>query len=538
MRDMKKVFVDSQREGLMSGVIDRRRFLSGMVAAGVSLPVAVSIADEVFAMTPKRGGTLRLGISQGSTTDSLDPATYENAYSLGTGYMYANSLTEINNKGELVPELAESYDSSDAKTWTFKLRRGIEFHNGKTLTSDDVIASFNHHRGEDSKSAAKDVIGNVVDIRKDGDNVVIFELDTPSADFPFAISDYHLLIMPDVGGGKIDPLSGIGTGSYILDKYEAGVRTTGRRNPNYWKPDSAWFDEINMIVLSDTVARQSALQNGEVDIIDRLDPKTVGLLARNPNVNILETTGTFQYTFPMRLNVSPFDNYDLRMALKLAVKRQELVDKILFGHGIMGNDSPLSPVANRYAAKNIPQRDFDADKAAFHYKKSGHSGRIQLSASDAAFTGAVDAAQLVAASASEVGIDVEVVREPADGYWANVWNKKGWCACYWGGRPTADWMFTAAYTDDTEWNDTAWKGTNASKKFNALVREARSELNETKRQALYEEAQVLLHDDGGALIPMFANYINGLSTKIAHGDNVAANWDLDGGKATERWWFA
>ena len=98
----------------------------------------------------------------------------------------------------------------------------------------------------------------------------------------------------------------------------------------------------------------------------------------------------------------------------------------------------------------IAQREFDPDKAAEYYKKSGHSGTIKLSASDAAFAGAVDAAQLIAASAKEAGIDIEVVREPKDGYWSNVWNKKGWCACYWGGRPTQDWMYSAAYTADTE----------------------------------------------------------------------------------------
>ena len=198
---------------------------------------------------------------------------------------------------------------------------------------------------------------------------------------------------------------------------------------------------------------------------------------------------------------------------------------------------PLSPAANRYFNKDMPQREFDADAAAAHYKKSGHSGPIQLSASDAAFGGAVDAAQLIKASAAEAGIEIEVVREPSDGYWSNVWNKKGWCACYWGGRPTEDWMFSAAYTDDTEWNDTAWKDTDAAKKFNELVRAARSELDDAKRRAMYYEAQVLLNDDGGALIPMFANNIMGLNQKVQHADDVAANWDLDGGKAMERWWF-
>ncbi|MGI9393768.1 MAG: ABC transporter substrate-binding protein, partial [Boseongicola sp.] len=186
----------------------------------------------------------------------------------------------------------------------------------------------------------------------------------------------------------------------------------------------------------------------------------------------------------------------------------------------------------------LPQIEFDPEKAKFHYEKSGHSGPIQLSAADAAFAGAVDAAQLVAASAAEVGIDIEIVREPNDGYWSNVWNKKGWCACYWGGRPTQDWMFSAAYTNDTEWNDTAWKGTEAADRFNELVVMARSETDQAKRKDLYWEAQALLQDDGGAIVAMWANYISAYSKDIGHDDAIAANWENDGGKVAERWWFA
>ena len=531
---MKDAYLKKQQSLLTQGVIDRRRFIMGALAAGVALPAALSMADRAMAQTPKQGGRFRIGSGHGSTTDTLDPGTFENDWSSGIGFTLGNYLTEVDETGKLVPELAESYDSSDAKTWSFVLRKGVTFHNGKTMDADDVIASINHHRGEDTKSAAKGVIAGIVDIRKDGDNVV-FELDAPNADFPYLISDYHLMIKPSKDG-KIDPTDGIGTGGYILDTFEPGIRALLKRNPNYFKSGKAHFDEIEYLSIIDVTARQNALMNGDVDVISRVDPKTVALLARNPNITILEKSGTAHYTFPMRLDVEPFGNYDLRMALKLAIKRQELVDKILLGHGALGNDIPVSPSMPFYA--ELAQREFDPEKAAEHYKKSGHSGKIQLSASDAAFAGAVDAAQLIAASAKEAGIDIEVVREPSDGYWSNVWNKKGWCACYWSGRPTIDWMYASAYVDTTEWNDTAWKGTDAANKFNELTRAAKGELDETKRAAMYRETQELLRDDGGAIVPLFNNYINGVSKKVAHGENVASNWDLDGGRASERWWFA
>jgi len=531
----KEQYLLGQQAKYRRGQIDRRQFITSAIAAGLAVPAALGLASSVEAATPTRGGFFKIGRRHGSTTDSLDPATYENGYMQNLCYSYGNHLTEVGADGKLRGELAETYESSDAQTWVFNLRQGVEFHNGKTLDADDVIATFNHHMGEDSKSAAKGLLSAVTSIKADGANRVVFELNAPNADFPFIVSDYHLVILP-ASGGQIDPTAGIGTGGYIIENHEAGVRTLLKRNPNYWKENAAFFDEIEKLSLLDVTARQNAIMNGDVHAIDGVDPKTVALLGRVPTLDILEAAGTLHYTFPMRLDVAPFDNYDLRMALKYSIKRQELVDKILLGHGALGNDHPIS-TSNQFHAGGLAQREFDAEKAAYHYKKSGHSGAIQLSASDAAFSGAVDAAQLIAASAAEAGIQIEVVREPSDGYWSNVWNKKGWSACYWGGRPTEDWMFSSAYTDDTEWNDTAWKGTDAANKFNGLVKAARAELDNDKRATMYAECQQLIHDDGGTICPMFANHIMAVSKNVAHGE-IAGNWELDGNKCNERWWMA
>ena len=515
--------------------LSRRGFMTSAMAAGMAGPALMSLSGQALAAGPKRGGTFKVGFGSGSTTDNLDPATYEGTIMTAVAFLYGNNLVEVDANGALQPELAESWGSEDAKTWVFTLRAGVTFHNGQALTPADVIATINHHRGEGSKSAVNGLVSQIKDMRADGKNVV-FELDGANADFPFILSDYHLVILPSKDGALIDPQGGIGTGGYIIDEFEPGVRVKAHRNPDYFKSDRAHFDEVEFLAIVDLTARQNALLNGSVHAIDRVDPKTVALLGRAPNINILEKTSTLHYTFPMRVDAAPFDNYDLRMALKYAVKRQELVDKILLGHGAVGNDHPIS-TANQYHAGDLAQREFDADKAAFHYKKSGHSGPLQLSSSDAAFAGAVDAAQLIAASAAEAGIEIEVVREPSDGYWSNVWNKKPWTVAYWSGRPTEDWMFASAYTDDTDWNETAWRTTEAAKRFNAVVIEARSELDSDKRRALYAEAQTLVHDDGGALIPMFANHIMGVASTVAHGE-VAANWEMDGAKAHERWWFA
>ena len=493
---------------------------------GLILPKTVRAA-------PKKGGRLRVAQGHGSTTDSLDPATYENGFMQANTYARNNCLTVIAGDGSLQGELAESWEpSDDAAEWTFKIRQGVEFHNGKTMTVDDIIASLNHHRGDDSSSGAKPIVEGIADIAADGPDRVKFTLTSGSADFPFILADYHLCVFPS-SEGKIDWSGGVGTGGYVLESFEPGVRATFKRHANYWKADSAYFDEIEQLSVTDPAARTNALITGEVDVIDKVDLKTVRLLSRDPNVSIIETAGTQHYTFAMDTRAEPFNNVDVRLALKYGIKRQEMVDKILSGHGNVGNDHPIAR-SNRYHAGDLPQREYDPDKAKFHLQKAGLSSlEVSLSAADAAFGGSVDAAQLYAESAAASGISINVVREPNDGYWSNVWMKKPWSAVYWGGRPTEDWMFTTAYAAGVPWNDTFWE----HERFNQILVEARAELDEERRAGMYAEMQQIVSDDGGAVIPMFANYVSARRNNVATPDQLAANWDLDGLRFSERWWF-
>jgi peptide/nickel transport system substrate-binding protein len=135
---------------------------------------------------------------------------------------------------------------------------------------------------------------------------------------------------------------------------------------------------------------------------------------------------------------------------------------------------------------------------------------------------------------SPAGINLRVNRVPNDGYWSDVWLKHPWCACYWGGRPTCDWMFTQAYAANANWNDTNWDNA----RFNELLLMGRGELNEDNRREIYGEMQRLVRDDGGVVVWAFANYVYAMAEKVTHGPDVAANWALDGGRWVERWWFS
>lgn len=520
---------------LAIGKITRRDFLSRLTAMGVTtlIPSALSPV-AAHAEEPKKGGRFRLGLAGGSTTDSLDPATITDAMMYNVNWQLRNCLVEVDYQGRFVPELAESWDPSpDAATWTFTLRKGVEFHNGKTLAAEDVVHSINHHRGKDSKSAAKGIVDPIQEIKADGKHTVVFALREGNADFPFTMSDPHLPIVP-AGTKGADWEKGIGTGGYVLKQFEPGYQALAKRNKNYWKEGRAHFDEVETIGIQNVTDRIVALHRGLFDVMNRFDLRLNHLLPKARDIQIINVTGTKHFSIPMRTDREPFNNEDVRSALKFAIDREALLKKILLGYGSVGNDHPIAP-AQKYHASALPQREYDPDKARYHMEKAGmldHTFRLHVA--DAAWPGvkAADAAMLYKGQAAKAGIKIEIEIESDDGYWSNIWMKKPWVMCYWSGRVTADLMFSTTYAADSTWNDMFWK----HERFNKLLKEARGELEEAKRTEMYFEMQRIVHDEGGVIIPLFANNIE-VARKNVGFKNPAGNWELDGHRCAERWWF-
>lgn len=513
--------------------VDRRTALKGgaaVVAAAMGLPTT-GVAQT---NTPKKGGRLRMGIGGSSTTDTLDPTGVTSSMIGALIGQTRNSLLEIKGDGSLAGELAESWESTSAGAdqWQFKLRRGVEFHDGKSLDAEDVVYSLNLHLGDDSKSPLKSVLGSISEIKAADKETVVISLANGNADFPVMLSDPRVQI---VKNGDTDFEKAVGTGPYRLSQWEPGVRAFGERNPNYWKEGHGNFDEVETIAIEDGAARTTALMNGDIDIMNRVERVNAARLDAVPSVNVVVQNGYKHYTLPMRADTAPFDNNDVRLAVKYAVNRQELLDKILLGYGSLGNDHPIS-TSNRYhaSAAELPQREYDPDKARFHLKKAGlDSIDLVLNTSEVAFDSAVDAAQLYQASAADCGINIQVQRNPSDAYWSDVWRNKSWVMSYWSGRPTEDWQFTEGYLSTASYNDAFWK----NESFDNLLLAARVELDEAKRREMYVEMQQLVHNNGGQVIPVFAADLLGASNKLAHGE-VAVNWDMDGYKLADRWWFA
>ncbi len=519
--------IDTARDEGMS----RRSFLNRTAAAGAVAAFGGTATMALAQGTPKQGGTLRMGMGGGATTDTLDPALAANQVSFAVNYEWGDPLVYVTPDGKIEPRLATSYSSNEEGTdWTFPIRQGVKFHDGSDMSAKDVVATFERHSDKDSKSGALGVMQGIKAIRQDGESVVV-TLKDANADLPFLLSDYHLMIQPN--GGKDAPNAGIGTGTYKIVSAEPGVRYAFEKNPDDWDKTRGHYDKVEIIVINDATARTSALQSGQVDAINAIDPKVAKLLDRVPGVMVTHVAGRGQYVFLMHCDTAPFDNNDLRLALKYAIKRQEMVDKILDGFGTIGNDTPINAAYPLFTPLE-QQYEFDAKKAAEHYKASGHDGSpIELLVADVSFPSAVDAASLFQQSAKEAGIPLSIKRVPNDGYFSDVWNVKPFCASYWGGRPVQDQMWSTAYLSTADWNDTRFKRPELDK----LILEARGETDIAKRTELYYQIGKLVHDEGGTICPMFNDFVDAHTDKIM-GWVEDPNYEQMGGLLSARTWFA
>ncbi|TPW25929.1 ABC transporter substrate-binding protein [Pararhizobium mangrovi] len=519
-------------EKVRHGRLSRRDFLGCAAALGVGAGLASTrFAAAAETAMPKKGGVLKAGLSGGQSTDTLDPALDQNKVPFTFARNWGEFLVTQKPDGSLKNLIAEEFDSSpDATRWTMKIRKGVEFHNGKTVTPQDVAATLERHSDKNSKSGAYGILKDIDTIKVDGDTVVL-TLKTPNAELPYLMTDYHILIQPN--GGKDDPNAGISAGPYRIVSHQPGVHYVGERFENYWAGDELGHaDRIEVLVVNDDTARMTALQSGKVDMINAVAPRIVSFIERIKGVKLQNVSGKGFYPFNMFCDTAPFDNNDLRMALKLATDRKQMLDTVLRGYGDIGNDFPING-AYALFPDDIPQREFDPDQAKHYYKKSGYDGSIVLRASDVAFPGALDAAQLFQQSCAQAGIKIDVHREPSDGYWSSVWNSKPFCESYWGGRPTQDLMYTTAMYSGADWNDTNFH----NEKFDKMLLEARGELDESKRKAIYHDMALLVRDKGGEIVPFFNQLLDATGSKVA-GYTPSPIGELMNGYALAACWVA
>ena len=510
-----------ERKNLMAMIkcgISRRDFMSYMMAAGATLAASSALftgLSDALAMTPKKGGKLIFCGDQHGPADTLDPALYTAAIDYFRGRMFYSSLTRLTDELGWEPEVAEEViPNANATVWTFKIRRGIEFHDGKTLTADDVVYTMNRHLGKDSVSKASSLVSMVNRWEKVNDYEVRAVLGSPNADLPIALGTFHFKILQE---GQTNFSTTVGTGPYKLKEFKPGVRTIGVRNENYWE-DGGYLDEIEHYGIGDSTARLNAFLAGDIDAMVNVPAKAIPQVeaARGKELWSLES-GRYINIIP-RHDIPQSSNPDLWRAMQYLQDRQRIVKGVLKGQGSLGNDHPIAPAYFDHSI-DIPQRELDLDKAAYHFRKSGiGNSKIEVIAAEVG-PGAVDQCLFMQREGAKIGMNFDVKKVTTDGYWGAVWLKAPICVATWNMRPTANIMMTLAFHSEAAWNEARWK----SKQFDNILTEVRGVTDAARRKQMYHDLQYMIYEENGMSIPAYLNYVDGRASYVKGLTHVPLN---------------
>ncbi|QGP81050.1 ABC transporter substrate-binding protein [Sphingobium sp. CAP-1] len=479
----------------------------GLIGAGLGVGAGLLLPDGALAAsTPRRGGRIRVASLSSSTADTLDPAKGALSTDYVRHYMLYNGLTEMG--GDLIarPALAERIVSNDQTTWHVRLRKGVTFHDGATLTAQDVVWSLMRHKDPAVGSKLATIAEQFAEVRAAGKQDVVIRLIGPNADLPAILAQSHFLILR---AGTKDFRTANGTGPYRLAQFRPGVRTLVRRNPNYWKSGKAWLDEIELIGIPDEVSRVNALLSGDVHLVIAVNPRSTKRIMASRGHGLLETPSSLYTNLIMRQDQLPTGNPHFVAAMKYLIDRPLIKRALYRGYATIANDQPIPPFHPYYRA-DLPQTSLDLDKARWHLQRAGLTGvRLPVYASPAA-DGSVDMASIMQEYGSRVGLNLAVNRVPADGYWSTHWMKHPLGFGNTNPRPTADLLFSLFYKSDAAWNESGWK----NPRFDRLLLEARGEADQGRRKQLYGEMQGLVRAHCGVGIPVFISLIDGYDRRL------------------------
>jgi peptide/nickel transport system substrate-binding protein len=525
-------------EKTVSGGYSRRSALKIMAATGVTLATAenlLSSGGTAMAATPKKGGTIRFSASQHGPDDNMDPALFTSSIDYARGRAHYNSLIQLDGNLVPQPELAESFEpNSNATEWTFKLRKDVNFHDGTPLTVDDVLWSMNRHLSEDSTSVVKAIFSSVKEWKKTGSHEIKAIMNSPNADLAALLGIHQMKIIRNgTAGNRVKEDGTIehnGTGPFVMDYFSPGEKSISTRNKNYWR-EGANLDSLQITAITDPIARVNALVAGDVQLIMDVDPKAIRQIENADGVHLNSTpSGAYNGICAMQ-NAAPGNNPDFVKGLKFIQDRERFVKRIMKGHGSIGNDQPIMSAYGPDWCSELPQRQFDPDKAKFHFKKSGIS-TAELYVAPVG-PGIEDVCLLVQANCAKIGFDLKLKKVPTDGYWGAVWMKEPLNVTSWNMRPTANSMLAIAFAPDAAWNDTLW----SNARMGELLTLSLAEIDPDKRHAMFCEMQTLVNEECGMIIPMHVNLLDGLSDRVQGiPDNPISN--LGGMDFPEFCWLA
>lgn len=493
----------------------RRAAALGIVVAGGSLG---PLAEAALAETQiKRGGTFRLAVSGAGASDFIDGqhiVAKSDIARLMTGW---DRLAYIDEKFKIQLELAEELRAEKANQILIRVKSGIEFHNGKTLTADDVMYSIRR-----TATTKLGLFGNgafqSVDPKRmkklDSRTVRLF-LKRADVTLIEAFAQYFQGIVP-VGyapksfrGG---PLHTIGTGPFKLKSFTPGRQSVHVKNENYWRDGQPYFDQVVITNFPDDSAKVNALLGGQIDAMTDVPFAQVPVVRRRNNLKIfISQTGAWT-PLCMAVDQAPFTDVRVRRAFRLLANRPQMVAQGISGAGRIANDiySPFDPA---YAGDDFPQRKYDPEQARSLLKAANQENLTIDLITSPADTGMVEGATIFAENARAGGVRVNVKNVPGGELYGPQYLKWTFSADYWG---TRSYLPQAAFGSlaGAAFNETHWDKYPNYPRFARLYRQAVATVDAKKRAQIIRDMQKMEYDDGGYIIWGFKNLTDAHSTKV------------------------
>ncbi len=465
-------------------------------------------------------GTFRQAHEYGSgANSSLDPISKGRVFQITEKIM--SRLVRPDMDGKPSPDLAVGWSSNDdASVWTFELRQGVKFHDGSDFDADDVVYSLGRVQDPEISSPAASTIKMVEKIEAVGSHTVQMTLSASYADLPLQLMDYRLRMIPSDSGDSI-ATTGIGTGPFKLETLDLEGVTVLTANMDYYEGPPG-VERMEVIAITDAQARFQALLSGQLDMERGITQQQRVLLEGSDRYALQDIpTGNWR-GIVFRTDTAPFDDPRVRKALRLAADREALLTLVLGGGGVVSCDNPVGP-ADQYRADIDCPQDIEGAKrllaeAGF---PDGIDVDIHVSSLEPSWPTIAEVYQQQAAPA---GIRVNITLVPTDGYWNDVWRKKAAVMTRWNERP-ADQALHEIYLGGAPWNESYFN----DPKFDAILADARRELDFDKRKALYQSAQEYLYENSGTMIPYHVKRLVGTSARVGNLDAVENNsvrWHL------------
>lgn len=503
--------------------------LGGVLAAcgGGASGTAASGGGGGGGGTPKRGGTLRVGATGGGTSDTLDAQN-----SLTTvDFLRAGALNQqlmILNPKTGAPEysLAESLEANkDATEWTIRVRPGVTFHDGKPLTSKDVLFSLQRIVANQFPGAITLGPANLKAAKTLDSQTLRLPFESPYSIFPEALAGQYTIAIVPAG---YNPKKPVGTGPFKYKSFTPGQQSNFVRYDDYWENGKPYLDSLEVINFADETAQVNALQSGQVDVVDQLSYPSVAPVEGNGDKVVVSKTAAF-VPFTMQTDAAPFSDVRVRQALRLVVNREEFNEQVFGGLGSIGNDvfGSISP-----AFKSLPQREQDIEQAKSLLQAAGQSDLNVTLYSSATGPGAESGSSVFASQAKAAGVTVNIKTQPTTQFWGQSYSKVPFAVSVW---TVASYLVEAsqglakgAPFDETHQSDPHWQSN-----YNLALRT----VNNAQREEVVEELMKFDYEQGGYIIPVEYPSIEGMTPQVNGITENISGYPLNGGRGLQDIWL-